>query len=160
MKTFINKKTGDAYLATISDNAIVLYREGGGFLFRSTLAEFVEQYEERRSKPLMRAGTVTAEWFDVGTPPFPCFSDGIAWNGWGVPYFEKNVALQIIKLMPYSLELAEDGETINYINREDPTEEVVTFTATQHRIDNVDIALYAIGDGWTWDAVKFEESKS
>ena len=138
---------------TEDDGRIAIWPQGDGFQ-RLLCAEDVAIQYVVAPALVMRRGTVTAE-FLAEDVVLPCFSDGSAWNGWGMPRFDKETALKIVSLMPdLSYNEATGIITLQFVG-EDP-EDYRPHTIT---CEGEAVEVYEIGGGWTWDSVKFPETE-
>lgn len=149
-----HKEHGGLYeISPEDDGRIAIWPQGGGFQRILAAEEFASQYVVAPAL-VMRRGTVTAE-FLAEDVVLPCFSDGSAWNGWGMPRFDKETALKIVSLMPdLSYNEATGIITLQFVG-EDP-EDYRPHTIT---CEGEVIEVYEIGGGWTWDSVKFPETE-
>lgn len=147
-----HKEHGGLYEVSAEDNGqIAIWPQGGGFQQILSAEDFASQYVVAPA-PIMRRGTVTAEFLDEDVM-LPCFSDGSAWNGWGMPRFDKVTALKIVSLMPdLSYNEATGIITLQFVGEE--AEHYRPWTIT---CEGESIEVYEIGGGWTWDSVKFPE---
>jgi len=149
-----HKEHGGLYeVSTEDDGRIAIWPQGGGFQRLLSAEDFASQYVVAPAL-VMRRGTVTAE-FLAEDVVLPCFSDGSAWNGWGMPRFDKETALKIVSLMPdLSYNEATGIITLQFVG-EDP-EDYRPHTIT---CEGEAVEVYEIGGGWTWDSVKFPEAE-
>ncbi|RYD68549.1 MAG: hypothetical protein EOP84_29920, partial [Verrucomicrobiaceae bacterium] len=149
-----HKEHGGLYeVSTEADGRIAIWPQGGGFQRLLSAADFASQYVVAPAL-VMRRGTVTAE-FLAEDMVLPCFSDGSVWNGWGMPRFGKETALKLVSLMPdLTYNEATGIITLQFVG-EDP-EDYRPHTIT---CEGVEIEVYEIGGGWTWDSVKFPETE-
>jgi hypothetical protein len=140
-------------VSTEDDGRIAIWPQGGGFQRLLSAEDFTSQYVV--APPLvMRRGTVTAE-FLAEDVVLPCFSDGSAWNGWGMPRFDKETALRIVSLMPdLSYNEATGIITLQFVGEEPEDYRPQTTTCEGKQIE-----VYEIGGGWTWDSVKFPDTE-
>ena len=139
--------------STEGDGQIAIWPQGGGFQRLLSANDFANQYVVAPAL-IMRRGTVTAE-FLAEDVVLPCFSDGSAWNGWGMPRFDKETAMKIVSLMPdLSYNEGTGIITLQFVG-EDP-EDYRPHTIT---CEGEQIEVYEIGGGWTWDSVKFPEAE-
>jgi len=140
-------------VSTEDDGRIAIWPQGGGFQRLLSAEEFASQYVVAPAL-VMRRGTVTAE-FLAEDVVLPCFSDGSAWNGWGMPRFDKETALKIVSVMPdLSYNEATGIITLQFVGEEPEDYRPHTITCEGEAIE-----VYEIGGGWTWDSVKFPETE-
>jgi len=140
-------------VSTEADGRIAIWPQGGGFQRILSANDFADQYVVAPAL-IMRRGTVTAE-FLAEDVVLPCFSDGSAWNGWGMPRFDKETALKIVSLMPdLSFNEATGIITLQFVGEDPEDYRPHTITCEGEQID-----VYEIGGGWTWDSVKFPETE-
>jgi hypothetical protein len=154
-KNIYRNNDDHGYLVDVkTDNGheVEFFRQGGGFLCKMPSKEFHELFT-LAPEPTMRRGTVTADFL---SDPLPCWSDGGAWNGWGMPYFAR---AEVDKLIEVSMREQSDpmrwngdkviGSSDDY-NGEDRDEyEAVTMPDGS--------LAWGIGAGsWCWDSVTFD----
>jgi hypothetical protein len=148
-----HKEHGDLYeVSTEDDGLIAIWPQGGGFQRLLSVEDFASQYVVAPGL-VMRSGTVTAE-FLAEDVVLPCFSDGSAWNGWGMPRFDKDTALKIVSLMPdLSYNEATGIITLQLVGEEPEDYRPQTITCEGEAVE-----VYEIGGGWTWDSVIFPDT--
>lgn len=140
---------------------IQVTRQGGGFVISTfpNRAAFELEYTEITLAPTLKRGTVTAD-FLPGNVSLPCYSNGLFWNGWGMPLFDEEATHRVVQLcnadpapnMIATLKWA-DGVLQVY----DWNEEAYHPCAVaEYVVDDKAVRLWQIGDGWTWDAVEFD----
>ena len=151
---FRHKEHGGFYeVSTESDGRIAIWPQGGGFQRLLSAEDFTSQYVVVPAL-VMRRGTVTAE-FLAEDVVLPCFSDGSAWNRWGMPRFDKETTLKIVALMPdLSYNEATGIITLQFVGEEPEDYRPHTITCESKAVE-----VYEIGGGWTWDSVKFPETE-
>nr|WP_314621805.1 hypothetical protein [uncultured Noviherbaspirillum sp.] len=150
---YSHKEHGGVYeVSTGDDGLIAIWPQGGGFQRLLSAEDFASQYVVAPVL-VMRRGTVTAE-FLAEDVVLPCFSDGSAWNGWGMPRFDKDTALKIVSLMPdLSYNEATGIITLQFVGEEPEVYRPQTITCEGEAVE-----VYEIGGGWTWDSVKFPDT--
>jgi len=148
-----HKEHGGLYeVSTGDDGLIAIWPQGGGFQRLLSAEDFASQYVVAQAL-VMRRGTVTAE-FLAEDVVLPCVSDGGAWNGWGMPCFDKDTALKIVSLMPdLSYNEATGIITLQFVGEEPEDYRPQTITCEGESVE-----VYEIGGGWTWDSVKFPDT--
>ena len=78
------------------------------------------------------------------------------WNGWAIPYFTKEVALEIVAQMPDHLRYSEDIDAFVYNDLEATGDESCNEYFGADYIDGE--KYYSIGGcSWCWDEVVEEE---
>ena len=149
-----HKEHGGLYeVSTEDDGRIAIWPQGGGFQRLLSAEDFASQYVVAPAL-VMRRGTVTAD-FLAEDVVLPCFSDGSAWNGWGMPRFDKETALKIVSLMPdLSYNEATGIITLQFVGEESEDYRPHTITCEGKAIE-----VYEIGGGWTWDSVRCPETE-
>lgn len=148
-----HKTHGGLYeISAGSDGQVAIWPQGGGFQRDLSQAQFTEQYAVAPAL-VMRQGTVTAE-FLAEDLVLPSYSDGTCWNGWGRPRFDKETALQLVALMPdLSYNESTGVITLQFVGEDPEDYRLHTISCEGMQID-----VYEIGGGWTWDSVKFLEA--
>lgn len=159
MTTYRNKKHGylvDEYKR--KDGRVHFCPQGGGPSYSAPIDQFDADFEVA-PPPVLRRGTVTAEFIDMMEPDkpptvLPCWSDGRSWNGWGMPYFERATVDRLIELDVGPIRW--DGD--NVIIKDDDAEGGEY--ALEPRTMPDGSQAWDIGAGsWTWDSVEFGEDK-
>lgn len=124
--------------------------QGGGWIRSLPREEFEKRYTPA-DKPAFKAVTVTGDWLPEGVT-LPAYSTGLRWNGWSMPSFTFEAAMQVIAHMP---SVRYDPQTDSFISRtedypEDECEE--SFGPSTISVNGEDIKVYALGTGcWTWE---------
>lgn len=115
MATYQHKQNG-ALVELVSDDGVTvkLHAQGGGFEYSGSSAAFHRNFS-LAPIPVMRRGTVTAEWLDGVV--LPCWSDGRRWNGSGMPYFERAAVDTLVGL---GFALVWDGTTLHCNQGDEP----------------------------------------
>ncbi|MBK4737923.1 hypothetical protein [Noviherbaspirillum pedocola] len=148
-----HKQHGGLYEArTEADGRINIWPQGGGFSGMLSAEEFAAQFEVA-PPPVMRRGTVTADFLDDGQV-FSCYSDGSRWNGWGMPLFDKDTALKVAEAIPGITFNEATGVFVVQFEGEEPEEHHPQTIVC----DGQPVVVYQIGGGWTWDQVVFPDS--
>ena len=91
-------------------------------------------------------------------PPtwFSGLTYGHTWNGWAVPYFTKEVALEIVAHMPSNLRYSEETDSFIYNDIEFTKSEDYNEYFGAEEINGQ--KYYSIGGcSWCWDEVVEEE---
>lgn len=131
---------------------VSLVRAGGGFPFRVPIEEFLTQYVKAEAKPLRPIYT--------GLDEMPCmfraYTDGVRWNGWAVPYFDKGQVLFLAQtpgLFP-GLRYNPETDEVRVVVGDDVLiakgEDVMTVDGVKH--------LYQVGDGFCWNLYDWDSS--
>lgn len=146
------------------DGTIDVSRQGGGFVFArfANQDEFEKEFVKDESVPKYRLGLVTAE-FLASDAAILCYSNGLAWNGAGIPWFDEVGIRQVIVSLLDELNEGglpplkwENGRLLvrdDYSNKageyfESPPSDIVVGDTTR-KLWNV--------DGWTWYPVDFPD---
>jgi hypothetical protein len=130
----------------------VVYCPIGGGPQRSHTPEVFFAVYDKDWEESWRQISVGADWMDGSVK---AWSTGKKWNGWEVPYFELDQALEAMAFVP-DLKWHPDRDCFEH------TEEGVDVMAYEGRVISVQgraIKVYQIGDGWCWDGVR-DEPKS
>lgn len=147
MTTLYKDTLSDSLVDVFSDDGqtVVFYPQGGGFQHRAPHAEFHARFEPAEA-PAFRRGLVDADFVDA---PYPCWSDGMHWNGWGMPYFERETVEQLIADGVLG-GMRWDGDTV-----------VVPMDDEEDRFNPEvinGVTVWGIGAGcYCWDSVEFVE---
>lgn len=157
MQIFKHKTLG--HLVELSPNTdpkaeiVRFFRQGGGFERSMHSVPFYQFYEPAPG-PVMVRGTITADFLPDGVT-LPCWSDGRAWNGWGMPYFERSTVERLRGLLRDvgGSPLEWDGDKIIARMGDDPDEIEIYEPTTAPDGSQV----WGIGAGsWTWDSVNIK----
>lgn len=143
MTVYIDK-AGWRVEANRTPEGVDFHQEGGGFVYSMPTEKFDELFTLAPEKT-WRRGTVTAEFLGEGVK-LACWTDGSLWNGFGTPYFERDVVDRLISLGTGPL--AWEGD--NLTGDEDGLVKPVTLPNG--------LVVWGVGAGyWCWDAVEFEK---
>ena len=93
---------------------------------------------------------VIEDWFG----PYPGYTDGERWNGWATPYFEYDIALQMIEdwnaTEGMTAYYAADNDQFCFRSQSDDDWEC--FPSVTCEVDNQTRKLYPVGAFcWIWD---------
>lgn len=135
----------------LGNGYVELAPQGGGFMRRLTQDQFERNFERVTPDLTYTAGTVTAEFLPEGVI-LPCYSNGMRWNGWGMPVFAFEAACRLMALNP---EITYDAQRDCFTWKPHDDDEQDTFEAAMIDNDGRPVKVYAIGAGsWCWDAVQ------
>jgi hypothetical protein len=160
-----NEKNG-LYEARENGTNIEVSSQGGGFVINYTKEQFLKNFTLVEEIPELKKGTVTADFLGEGVS-IDCYSNGLRWNGWGRPLFDRASAERAVSLLTHS-DLRFEGDVIEYDNDQfEPLEPhkgenlpFFQFHPKNHIVNGVELQLWEIGDGWCWNCVKFETIES
>lgn len=152
--------SGEFVMARTSANdvgAMSFYPDGGGFERTLSTVQFNQEFEPSIRDLSLKQGIVGADFLDDKT--FPCYTDGTLWNGFGVPLFELSVAKLVVQEanagMPDDELVMVKFEGNDMMTLDDDTEGTYRLVEPEdHIVNGVEMRLYAVGDGWTWDRVE------
>lgn len=143
--------------------------QGGGFVKVFDAETFHKEFEEIKNEPVLKKGKVTAD-FLPSNMTVECYSYGLSWNGWGLPLFTRAAVEAMVAAVngptqEPTVELSMVGDIVTSPNenfdKSVPESEdnplVDKFGPELYIVDGQQIELWSIGDGWTWDAVKFDD---
>jgi hypothetical protein len=124
-------------------DTVAFTAQGGGFVQHLPRAAFEETFKPAPASSFARRH-VSGEWLPEDLR-LPAYTDGRRWNGWAMPYFEFEVAKQLLDHMD---DLRYDADKDAFVNTSDDDE---TFEATTVEVDAISIKVYPIGAGcWCW----------
>lgn len=137
------------------EHVVIYCAQGGGFQLQMARANFDILFEPETTPPPFVRCTVTAEF--LGYDPeiaLPCYSNGDCWNGWGMPYFPREIVDRLIALTEAGglLPLRWDSATgVQVIVKDDDIED------GEYALDPVTmpdgVLAWPIGAGsWCWDS--------
>jgi len=126
--------------------------QGGGFLRKMSRSDFEQRYAPTDT-PSYEPVTIVAEWLDDDAR-LPAYSNGLVWNGWAMPHFEKDTAMRLMEMMPG---IRYDEERDAFIARDEGTDEDDVYGKVSIRVGDKTVDTYAIGAGsWCWEAPEDE----
>jgi hypothetical protein len=101
-KLMFCKQAGDPrlYEAFELDNGeVTVSPQGGGFTTArfSTRAEFDARFAEAVPDKVLRKGVVSAEFLPDDVK-LPCYTDGMRWNGWSMPWFDAETTAKVVEI--------------------------------------------------------------
>jgi hypothetical protein len=132
---------------TMGLETVEFANQGGGFLRKMSRAEFEKRYAPTDT-PSYEAVTIVAEWLNDDAR-LPAYSNGLLWNGWAMPYFEKDTAMRLMEMMPG---IRYDEERDVFIARDEGIDEDDVYGKVSIRVDDKTVDTYAIGAGsWCWE---------
>lgn len=158
------------YTASVEGGTFAVCTQGGGFIQHYTPENFAKIFKEVKPNLSQRKGIVTADFLrqDIKVP---CYSNGLSWNGWGMPNFDRAGVDQVMLAFEPGMELEYhfEGDVLcmqnpeydaNYPENLETCENLKTlkiepFTAI---IDGTPTLLWRVGECWTWNSVKFSDS--
>lgn len=92
MTTLFQHKDGTLWcLDSVIDGVATIYRQGGGLSVTVPATTFFADYTIYTAPQRFRASKVAYDGGDT----YPCMLSDRRWNGWAMPYFTLEVALQI-----------------------------------------------------------------
>jgi hypothetical protein len=145
----------DALVEVASDDGSVVkfYPQGGGQQFSTKSSQFHKNFKLVEQAPVMRRGFVTAEFLPDGAA-LPCWSDGLRWNGSGMPYFERSAVEQLMTMQESVGPMHWEGDTVVALVDDERAE------FTPQAMPDGTLA-WGIGAGcWTWDRVAFIDKQA
>lgn len=136
--------------ASPPDGMVHFSRQGGGFVMQLTAADFAAKFT-RADLPTYSAIEVDADWLPDGMT-LPAYSNGMRWNGWAMPYFERDTATRLLAIAE---DLTYDEAADHFVMKGQDGDEADVFAATMIEVDGKTIKVYPVGLGsWTWSFVK------
>jgi hypothetical protein len=144
------------YLDEIKDGRAIFFPQGGGFGHSVPAADWHEFFVPAPA-PVFAPGRVTGDWLDDGSGTviaFPAYLNGERWNGWAMPYFTKETALDMLTASgnTFRFDDARDAFIISEPEAYDGEDYVIE--AEQIDVNGERVKVYAVGAGcWVWDEV-------
>lgn len=156
-RRFVDDHGNEVEIDHRSDTHVHYFAQGGGFVRKMATADFERRYQPAPDAPRPYLPIKVAfDWMDENAS-FDAFSNGDRWNGWAMPYFTKEVGLELCKVMD-GLTYDERQDTFRHENDPEEAEGPDLFGSAQIIVDGKEQTLYGIGTGyWTWDKVEPEE---
>ena len=152
MQLYADKEGFLVEIARQQGGRIFYFPQGGGFERSLPEIEFHEKFSP--SAPLAYyPGFVGADWLDASAR-IPAWLNGLRWNGWAQPCFERNAADVVAKDIP---DMKFDPARNAYVLPADPEcgrDEEEVFGAMSLPTFKGLITVWPIGAGsWCWDEV-------
>lgn len=149
---YTHGERGGLFEARAGDDGMVsMWPQGGGFELRLSADQFAQQFRLAQ-QPAMAKGWVTGDFLD-SVEMLPCYSDGRAWNGFGMPYFDAETAQRLVAMLPELSYRKSDGIIQS---AECGGSEIVEYKRTTITVNGQEIVVYPIGTAsWVWDSVVF-----
>lgn len=141
----------------VEDGHTIFFPAGGGLEYRLPTPVFNLRFSPAPERA-MRRGTVTAEFLvddDGNEIVLPCWSDDAAWNGWGMPSFDRATVDKLIEFQTSQVSgaLRWEGDNVVAVMGDDPEDTEVYEPTTAPDGTKV----WPVGAGsWTWDSINFE----
>lgn len=149
--------TGDVIEVSETHAGTVYYHsQGGGFRRALSTLMFEHVFEPVTSPSPYVRGTVTAEWLldeETGLHAIlPCISNGDRWNGWAMPYFDRDTVNELISLCPDLLRWKDEREyEVVALNTGDEPEEWAPDLLMLADGEQI-VEAWGIGAGsWCWE---------
>lgn len=136
------------------ENGVVYFAPQGGGFVKHTTQDIFDRMFEPAPEPQYLRGTVTADWLAEGQT-IPCVSNGDRWNGWAMPYFDRDTVNELIALMPGALRWKDEREyevvatlvDVDVDEQEEWTPHTLTLANGEQLVE-----MWPIGAGsWCWD---------
>lgn len=137
---------------TMGLETVEFSNQGGGFLRTMRRADFEKRLVQTDTPPYEPV-TIVAEWLDDDAR-LPAYSNGLLWNGWEMPYFEKDTALRLMGMMPG---IRYDEKRDAFIARDENADEDDIYGKVSILVGDKTVDTYAIGAGsWCWESPEGE----
>jgi hypothetical protein len=134
-------------ISAMGAETVEYHNQGGGFLQTMPRAEFEKTYSATDT-PSFEPVTITADWLEDDVR-LPAYSNGLVWNGWAMPHFEKETAMRLVEMMPG---VRYDEERDVFISRDSAADEDDVYGKVTIRVGDNTVDTYAIGAGsWCWE---------
>ncbi|KND62276.1 hypothetical protein BVER_01709 [Candidatus Burkholderia verschuerenii] len=130
--------------------------QGGGFLRSMSRADFEKNFVPA-TVPAFERATITADWLPEGVN-LPAYSNGLAWNGWAMPYFDRETAMRLVEIMP---EIRYDEQHDAFIAHDETSGEDDVFAGVSIQVEGEAVTVYPIGAGsWCWETSDEDEQSA
>ncbi len=127
--------------------------QGGGFLRSMSRAEFERNFVPATA-PVFERAMITADWLPEGVN-LPAYSNGLAWNGWAMPHFDRETAMRLVEIMP---EIRYDEQRDAFIAHDGTVGEDDVFESVSIQVEGETVTVYPIGAGsWCWETSEEDE---
>lgn len=165
MQTYQNKEDLERLIDVyeIEPDRVHFSAQGGGFgliMSPETLARDWQLAPE----PTFHRAIASAEFLLAGDGQyarFPCYSDGRHWNGWGMPYFERDVVQKVMDLINTARAEAGQGHQLIWTGvdvidvGDDNGEEIIVYEPTTIDTLTGPVQVWGLGAGyWCWEATE------
>lgn len=152
------------------DGTITGFSAGGGFALRihadkARQLDFVKVPRLMLQHHVFYRARFEADWTEGKS--YEGWTTGQLWNGWGMPYFEPDVATEVVAdLEGWSIAYDSQKDEYSLVPQSDPEEEPYVVPAETIEVVDDDgrvkeIKAYGIGAGYfTWEAAKPPEGRS
>lgn len=132
---------------------IVFYPQGGGFERSCDKADF-EQHFKPAAPSAFYQGFVAGDWMDEAAQ-LPAWLNGLRWNGWAQPRFEKSTADQIMTDTPGMLFDPERNAYVLPADLDMGRDEEEVFLPETLTTPDGPVTTWPIGAGyWCWDELR------
>lgn len=85
-------------ISSIEDGRVHFVADGGGFVRNAPVAEFLDRYEVADAATLDSLRVFRRELVTIDDElGIPAWVDGTLWNGWVIPFFEKDAVEKLIE---------------------------------------------------------------
>jgi hypothetical protein len=149
---FVDDRGHMVQVKTMGIDTVEYHNQGGGYGRTMPRADFEKQYAPAE-EPSYAPVTITAEWLDDDAR-LPAYSNGLVWNGWAVPHFEKDAAMRLIEMMPG---MRYDAERDAFISRDEGYDEDDVYEKVTILVGDKSVDTYPIGAGsWCWETAQEE----
>lgn len=159
-RRYVDADQNEVEITDRTETHVSFFPQGGGFRFTRTVQEFEARYKPAPDAPRPYTPIrVAFDWMEENVS-FDALSNGDRWNGWAMPYFTKEVGLELCKVMD-GLTYDERQDAFKHENDPEEAEEPDHFGAAKIIVDGKEQTLYGIGAGyWSWDKVEQAEKPS
>jgi hypothetical protein len=160
MSILYRRKGGGLFEVKALGDVVEIYTQGGGFVRRISREVFERDFAPAGDIQKPRKGLATGHW--LNGRPLQAYYSELNWNGWLMPYFERDDLLQAIKSQPGMSNVTYDEKDDQFIafmgadpDKATPEErEELTERYPAQQVETIDgiKTLYALGAGsWCWE---------
>jgi hypothetical protein len=133
------------------DGSVNVWPQGGGFEKNYSAETFAGLFTAVEIEPPFRKIAVSAEFINDGKVEIPCYSNGLRWNGWAMPYFDMISALEVVKLMPH-LTYDEANDMFVWKPNDGVADDTEEYRGCAICVEGKVLTVYPIGSGsWCWE---------
>ncbi len=159
MNSYKNKQTGEFFeLRDVDGDVVTFIRQGGGFVCRMKASVFFNENEACEIPSVMRRGFASIDGIEA---IYMAYMTDARWNGWAMPWFTKDQAIEICTMMQGfdgSMVFDETEDCVIYIDNScDEEERTQKFVGQDLETVDGPHHLYPIGDGWCWSELRLKE---
>lgn len=137
-----------------NEDPVQFCTQGGGWACSMPYEDFHRTFKPGEL-PEFRPVLVTGDWWEhyPEYPPIRAYSNGRRWNGWAVPYFTLEAAIEVATRLPKWFHYFPLTGLFVKFGEPDSGEENSVIHPETIEVDGAMVTVYRMGDGYCWDIV-------